>query len=447
MRPAGIFAPNATPCFTKPAAYEKGNQHITPVKGKSNKSLTKQNNVRHGQNTTNKPFNFSKQSDYKLLKLTTMKKQIFFLFFMLFASITAVVAQPGLTGNPSCPTATVVTCLSPDALHPVPGNPYTYEVLVPTPGTGTKTYNWFVTQDQNFIAGSTLTTLIEANDGSGDHIQATGAGYNNTPPGSGTNTISITWKSFTHDPTQPVFLVIYVTNSDCATDNIKVYMIQPMHAFTLDIANLATDGTAPGTDYPVCVAPVASATYDQATTSVLMDYGVNYTFYAVTAANFTDSWLPSFQPGGPGLRDTRVITAIEWAYPDDAVNNINWHATTDNSGTWTSVDAVEVQASGSNTVGQDGECIVIRMTIENNRVETLVAENITIAVDGVMLDPVNNNYTNSTAFGDIHHDENPVGNVCPWYDGFANDVATQVLSPRPAIQAVTPTPFVNTDSQ
>jgi hypothetical protein len=58
MRQAGTFAPNTKTCLTKTAAYEKGNQKINPVKGKTNKSLTKQNTVHHGQNTTNKHFNF-----------------------------------------------------------------------------------------------------------------------------------------------------------------------------------------------------------------------------------------------------------------------------------------------------------------------------------------------------------------------------------------------------
>jgi hypothetical protein len=380
-----------------------------------------------------------------------MKKQILILLVALFASVNFVLAQdpPPLTGDPTCPTANVVNCLTPDALHPVPGNSYSYSVSVPTPTTGTKLYNWFVTQDQDFIANSTLTTLIEANDGSGLHIQATGTGYNDpgtfATPGTGSNSIDITWKSFTHDPTLPVFVVIYVQNDNCPTDNIKVYMIQPMHAFTLDIANLAIDGSAPGADYPVCVAPVSGASYDQGTQTVLMTYGVNYTYYAITAANFTGSWLPSFQPGGAALRDTRVITAVEWAYSDDAQVGTGWHASTESGGIWTSTDPVTVQGGG-NTVGQVGECIVVRMTIANNRVETTVGENIVLAVDGVMLDPVNGGYTTST-FGDIHFAENPVGNVCPWYDGYDNDVATQVLTPRPDVVATPPATFVLDDGQ
>jgi hypothetical protein len=286
--------------------------------------------------------------------------------------------------------------------------------------------------------------LIEANDGTGTHIQATGTGYNNTA--TGTNIMNITWKSFTHDPAQPVFLVIYVENDDCPTDNIKVYMIQPVHAFTLDIANLLPDGTSPAT-VDVCVAPVSGASYDVATQTVLMNYGVNYMFYAVNAANYTDSWLPSFQPAGAALRDTRVITAVEWAYPADAVTNTNWHTSTLTGTIWTSTDPVEVQSATSNSVGQAGECIVVRMTIANNRVETTVTEPMTFAVDGVMLDPVNNNYTNSAAFGDIHYAANPTGGVCPWFDGFTNDITTQNLAPRPDINAVNPTPFVTDDAQ
>jgi hypothetical protein len=331
---------------------------MTPVKGKSNKSLTKQNTVRHGQNTTNKHFNFSKQSDYKLLKLTTMKKQILILFVSLFFGFmgaygqmvqnsaprplscttgplnpvagvpydysalvdpaggnaywfatynnTTFMSGSALTANqeliggdfvsaatnyrdaatvaPATTTTNItwnslglatVTCLTSDELHPVPGTDYDYTVNVPTP-PGTKYYNWFVTQDQNFITGSTLTTAIEANDGTGAHIQATGAGYNDPgtipTPGTGTNTINITWKSFTHDPAAPVFLVIYVQNDDaCTTDNIQVYVIEPAHAFTLDIANIGIDGSAQGDNFEMCVSDVVSAVYNLGTSTVDMD--------------------------------------------------------------------------------------------------------------------------------------------------------------------------------
>lgn len=376
-----------------------------------------------------------------------MKKQILFTIIGFIASITVAFSQttpPDLTGAPTCPVPIAVTCLTADQLHPIPGTDYDYEVDVPTPITGTKTYNWFVTQDQDFIQNSVLTGNIELNDGSGAHIQATGTGYNNTT--TGTNTINITWKSFTHDALNPVFLVIYVQNDQCQTDNIQVYIIQPNHAFTLDIANIGIDGAAHPDLYETCVAAVAGAHYNTTSGIVEMDYGINYMFFAVSAANYTDSWQPSFLLGGAGLTGagvTRAVTAVEWATPTEAVAG-TWHATTGSGLNWTAAGATldHVTASGGTgaAVGPDGECIVIRITIANNQSQTIANAPISLAVDGVMLDPVNSNYTNPL-FGDIHYAANPVGNVCPWYDGFTNDVITQVLAPRPDVQAVDPTPF------
>ncbi len=360
-----------------------------------------------------------------------MKKQILILISVFIFGVTSAFAQ--LTGNPTCPTPTPVntTCISADALHPVPGTAYDYTVEVPTPTTGTKTYNWFVTQDPDFIVGSSLTTAIEINDGTGAHIQATGAGYNNQAPG-GTATMNITWKSFTHDPALPVFLVIYVTNSACQTDNIEVYIIEPRHAFTLDIANIGVDGSGQANLYETCVAAVAGAQYVGGT--VQMDYGINVLYFAVTAANFTDSWLPSFQIGGTGMTGSRDVVAVDWAYPAEAILPAGtWNTMTEAGTDWTTTNPIDAQ--GGTTVGAAGECIIVRVTVENNQAETIVNAPISLAVDGTMLDPAaGGGYTNA-AYDDIHHLDCSV-------DGFTNDVVTQVLAPRPDINAITPTPFV-----
>jgi hypothetical protein len=359
-----------------------------------------------------------------------MKKQLLILFVAMFASASVALAQ-NLTGNATCIVPTTVTCLTSGALNPVPGTPYDYEVNVPTP-PGTKSYNWFVTQDPNFITGSTLTAAIELNDGTGAHIQATGVGYND-PGASGTNTINITWKSFTHDPANPVFLVIYVQNADgCTTDNIQVYVIEPVHSFTLDIANIAIDGTAQPDDFEMCVAPVAGAVYNTASQTVEMDYGVNHMFFIVNAANFTNSWQPSFLIAG--LAGSRTVTDVSWAYPADAVAG-TWNVTTGAGANWTAAGAPVsfVSAQAGNTVGALGECIIVRVTVDNNQAETLVDTPISLAVDGIMLDPVAGGYA-TASFGDIHH------STCT-QDGFDNDVITQVLTARPDIQAVDPVPF------
>jgi hypothetical protein len=231
-----------------------------------------------------------------------------------------------------------------------------------------------------------------------------------------------------------------------------VYIIEPEHAFTLDILNMDINGDTVLNNYTTCVDSVSSASYDIGTGTVLMDFGVNYMFFAVTAANYTDSWMPSFEINGTMLHDSRTITEIAWAYPADAT-----------TGPWVPIPAgasapgsiwqgdVPVMASGGpgTAVGAAGECIIVRVTITNNQVQTIVDEDFTLAVDGIMLDPdpLVGGYATVT-YGDVHWDYGPPPtNDCPWVDGYVNDLVTQVLSARPDIQAIDPTPFVPTNAE
>jgi hypothetical protein len=390
-----------------------------------------------------------------------MKKQILLLMVALMASVTLAFAQaPNLSqAIAECPEPTEITaaCVATAGpLNPIAGTEYTYTVNVPTP-PGDKKYHWFVTTDLNFIAGNTLTTNRENGTGSGPHIAASGSNYNVLTDGiAGDNSVAITWKAFTHNPLQPVLLVIYVEDDDCQTNNLEAFLIRPVHAFTLDIENLASDGTLPGNNHEICVSPVQTATYviTNAATGegeIQFNYGTNYMFFVVTAANFSHSWLPSFEVDGTGMRGTREVTAVHWAYPAAAVSG-TWTLMTGSGGagtTFTTTTPVLAQ-DATGTVGEDGECIVVRVTIANNRVETTIDDPITFAVDGVMRDPAataGNEYANAL-LGDIHYAEGPAAE-CPWIDGFVNDVTTQILSPRPDLIEVTPaTPsFVPTDKE
>lgn len=404
--------------------------------------------------TEYKTFNKNQNSNYyKHLIFKIMKKQILLLVFFVLAGlagITTAFAQPQdhlTTALSTCPGVTAVTCLTNDAIHPVPGTAYDYTVTVPTP-TGTQEFNWFVTQDQTFVTNSVIVAAAEANTGTGAHIAATGTGYND--PASGAATINITWKSFTHDPALPVFLVIYVQNTaTCSNDNMQVYIIQPVNSFTLDLANLGLDGvTHTGLWDGPCAAPVKSATYDVGTGTVLMNYGINYLYFAVTAANYTGAWKPSFQISGDGITGTagdRTVVAVDWTYPATSTSTTasDWNPTTLTTTDYIADDVVLAQAANK-TVGVGGECIVVRVTVDNGRLETLTPEAITFAVDGTTM-------TESTAgsgtydtpgFGDIHWDADGTG-TCPWYDGFTNDVTTQNIMPRPDVQDATTPPAGN----
>ena len=373
------------------------------------------------------------------LNFLIMKKQFLFLMMFILVSVVSITNSFGqLTAPATCPVPRTidVTCLPNDALHPMPGTAYNYVVDIPTPA-GTKAYTWFVTQEPKFIDAGVLTTTRELVGGL--HIAASGTGYNDAATGSAT--LSLTWKSFVPAPALPVFVVIYATNADpapggCTIDNMKVFKIEPINAFTLDIANVGPAGGAPAayeTSIDRCIHNVVSATYDAtAPEGVLYDFGIDYLYFVVTAANFSTSWLPSLQ-----------VTAID---PKETVTAVEWFRTTDNAfatpeamplaaGAYTATNPVTV-LDPSGTVGVGGECIVIRVTIDHtngtNQYQGLTDETVTVAVDG------KTQLALTTPLGDIHF-SSTVGTAadCGKEDGFRNDVATQILKARPDITAPT----------
>ena len=359
-----------------------------------------------------------------------MKKQIFILLM--------VVATFVMTKTYGQLAPRTVTCLTADALHPISGSPYSYEIQVPTP-TGTKAYTWFVTQDKNFIASGTLTANRETNDGSGTHLLTTGTGYNNTT--TGTNTLSITWKSFIYDAANPVFVVIQATNNDgsCTTQNMKVFKIQPQNSFTLDIANLDTGGTPAtagaliagyGANFDKCIHDIVAATYDAtAPEGVIYDYGTDYMFFEVVAANFSTSWKPSFTLTGVDGNET---VTVEW---DETKDFASPHPLTLAAGIYSSADVYTAVAAGG-AVGTAGESIYVRVTLDHSTTvnyQGLTAEAVALAVDGI----TNVGAPVAEQLGDIHTVAGGTPSGCPWIDGFLNDIATQTLKPRPDITATT----------
>jgi hypothetical protein len=342
-----------------------------------------------------------------------MKQQLIILSLALMCSNSILQGQE-LSGTVTCltPRAIDVTCLSNDALHPMPGTPYSYAVNIPTP-PGEKTFKWIVTQEQTFLTDGVL-NLANAESAGGTYIAAAGAELNSTTAGAGGESIDITWKSFSHDPAKPVFVVIYVENTDgCTTQNLKVFQIQPQTAFTLDIVNLNSDGTLTGYgDQPAsCVSDIASATYDaSAADGIAYDFGTDYLFYVVSAANFAASWQPSFQL--TGISGTQEATT-EWAYPDSP-------------GIWNPAGMVVTAKNPTGAVDAAGECIIVRVKIRHHSEEILAALSISLAVDGL---------TNLAAplaeqKADLHH----TGAECGVPDGFSNDIATHILKPRPLVQ-------------
>jgi len=359
-----------------------------------------------------------------------MKKQIVILILAFFAiSFTAAYGQV----TAPVPRSVDVTCLSADALHPMAGTPYNYTVNVPTPAE-TMEYTWFVTQDKNFITAGALTSNIQA--AGGNFLAGTGTGYNN--PATGAATLSLTWKSFIYDATMPVFVVIQVKSTaagSCNPNNLKVYKIMPVNAFTLDIANIAADKTTVSpysTTINRCLSNMVSSFYDVADDKVKTDYGYDYLYFVVTAANFSTSWRPSVQLSG--IDPFETVTAVEWFRPTDAA-----FATPEAMPlTGTEYIATNPVLALSGTVGVAGEGIVIRVRIDHkngvNVYEGLTDETITMAVDGKTL------LASATPLGDVHYSSTiPAANaLCGKEDGYQFDMATQVLKARPNIQSTTP---------
>ena len=409
-----------------------------------------------------------------------MKKQILFLTFftlaLIFAGTNSVYAQPGdglpvdyttdmfLTGAQDCATVTPIECTGDiDELHPQAGIPYTYDVSVPA----SSTVHWFVLANDNGVilslndvASNILLLADDAGDGTDNYI-LTSTNYNVT----GTTTpTSITWKAF-DGLTQQVLLVAYVVDDVACTDNVEVYRILPVINFTLDVNAIASAGTELGIAQSItaeeCVSPVESATYTPSVTPMTVpgvleaDYGENWVFFTVTAANFTHSWQPTFLITYSGVS---VALEADWAYPADAILP---------AGTWTSIDVSGATPSGivnhsltaGAVVGADdgtGECIVVRVRVDHGVVpeNAVNPQNVRMAVNGFMYEQTLDNYT--TALNeDLHYADisSPLDGLCNDTDGFDNDYVDFVLTPRPQIINNTAAPSIfetkadNTDNQ
>jgi len=305
-------------------------------------------------------------------------------------------------------------------LHPMAGKVYTYAVTVPAPYTTPQSYDWFVTDNPGFIAGSVLNTAnIIPN--SKEFIDA-GIGYHD--PGSGTNSITIKWtgKAVINAKIKPYFLVIHYKGTNgllCEAMNLKAYKVEPYNAFTLDLTNydgtsdLGLNGSNLATTHQLCAKDIASVSYDG--TKMVYDYGVNELIFKVVAANFTGGWKPLVKISG--LSGTQTLAAIEWS-ATTTFNGTN--PFTNNTDTWSPANKVPAPADNQT---DDGEAIYIKVTINNNDYEGTNDTAVTLAIDG----------TTDDGEEDVHYAD------C-LTDGYINDVATQIILARPTITSNTGNP-------
>ena len=318
-----------------------------------------------------------------------------------------------------CPPVVPLECGAGTALAPMPGVEYTYTIN----STKIGKLHWFVTDDATLIsAQGAIAATIEPDDASGPYILSADDAYND--PDNISPSVKITWNSFDGE-TNHVILVVYNVDDANCTDNMEVYRIKPEYKFTLDIAGIADGGTTGG-DVEDCVNPIQSASYDGTTLTV--DYGTDYVFFAVNAANWKTSWMPTdFAVKTDG---GSTVNVDGWNYPADA-------ATT---GAWKVVGTDPVLASAypagvSNNGFVAEACIIVRVKVDHiSATENLVDEVINLTVNGQMASPIDGTYG---SFPDL--DEGGLGNDCT--DDLTTDNYDYTITPRPEVTENDPTPF------
>lgn len=332
-------------------------------------------------------------------KFFIMKKQILFLAFLVLAVVAGNLTafgqlSPGVT-NPANTTPQPLPPLSCAAnanfLHPIAGQSYNYSMDGVTGVEDVSLWTWFATKDPAFItAGSLNTGAMLTSPGA---LLATGTNYG--APGA-TNSVDITWSSTILTNTlyqgapsttvfpSPTFVVGYGTGVACA-DNIKVYEINPIINFTVDIASIdpATNTTL-GWDVPTaqCVDKVQGATYDGATDALVMNYGTNTLYFEVAAANFNTDFTPTFTLiSGLNTVQTAVVTlhsSLALAQAGTLVvpgATTNWTAT---STTW----ATGLQFTATNPADvAAGVSLFVKVVITNSTEESLTVNPFILAVD------------------------------------------------------------------
>lgn len=360
-----------------------------------------------------------------------MKKQILFLTFFVLASFAGVTDVMGQAVTGSAPRG--IDCVD-GPLNPIAGKEYTYQAG----SNQTGDYTFWATKDWNFIAtdGSGVTTtnmattklLSSTTTPTGTDLLTTSANY---ATAAAADNVQITWSdAILAGTTTAAPTFVAVNQEGTCTNNFKAWAIVPIKAFTVDIRNIENEaGTPLGYDAAEdqCFDEVRGATYNAGT--IEYNFGTQVLYFEVIAANFTSSWVPTFNIAGLGTNQTALL---EWAYESAFTTIIASSAITNGTPVTTAA------ATTSQTTTTGGVSIYVRVTITNNTYEGINATPITLSVDGV----------NSVGDWDIENntltDAGPLCNAGTLNDGM--DAATQTLNPRPTVTPVAPTPFVTGDN-
>jgi hypothetical protein len=346
------------------------------------------------------------KSIINLKNFTTMKKQIFVLMLALFASITMVYSQ-AVHGSDPIPLDLNNCSIGP--LNPIAGVPFDYSAnIIPANGSA----YWYATTATTFMQAGARVPGIEETIGGG--VVAAATNYmDNTPGDASPTTTTITWTTdglAAVDAANPLFVAIEYTAAatDCS-NNMKVYRINPINAFTVDIMNWDPANTTPsgyGNLEEQCYDLIESAVFNIGSGMMDYDFGTNIMFFEVVAANFTESFTPSFQISGLQNNQTAVLEygVVNGTYTVNLGAIVNG----------VTLPGQVVTTNETNT--SQGVSIYVRVTIANNDYEGLTTDGITLAVDAI----------NSASEPDVDNDN------CANITAFS-DAATQNLQARPTV--------------
>ena len=341
-----------------------------------------------------------------------MKKQIFILVIAVFASVATAFGQA--VNNPAI-LPVPLTCTTNDPLNPIAGRPYDYTAILNPAGGSTY---WYATKSTTFTTGGARVAVEIPADGT---AIATGATNYRTAlnPATTPSTTQVTWTSAGLAGVTnlvPLFMVVEYTGPTCS-NNMKVMQIIPKIAFTVDITNMVHGATPTTLAYGVaesqCFDVVQSSMWDG--TNIVIDYGKNILYYEVIAANFTGSYLPTFQL--TGLTGTQTAD-IDWGTAVGTYGNV---AIAGASGATVTTPAQTVTTAATNT--STGVSIYVRVTVYNHGFEGLANEPIALAVEAV----------DGNTPGNPDVMPNCVVSPTPF-----EDTTTQNLNARPAVTPGTP---------
>ena len=342
-----------------------------------------------------------------------MKKQIFILVFALF--ITSIVfgqvnPNPKVSQKPTC----AATESSPSA-----GKLYNYKADIAfTAGfAGNGKYDWYVTQNTNLIDPASIMA-----DGGTDFV-ATGK-YHGVA--GSVNTIGITWSAASIVNSNPYYLVIKYseTNGTCNPENIRVYRIKPQNTFWLKLESALADGT-PETTYKYCPSPIASAVYNEGSSTVQYKYGSNVIYALITAGGYTGDWDVKLQLSN--IQDDQAISSIVWK---DITGGIK-------TGSFTAPGSIAYGAgvagvwTGSLPSTDANTQILVTITLNNNFHQGLTDQAINIAVDGSI-----------TSGATVLNDLSDVTASCTPEAAYA-DYVISTIKARPTINPNNPASFAS----